>query len=223
MSLISVDQAAQALGVSARRVRALIGVNQLPAIRVGRTWALDQIWLRSYVRRRAGRPVSADNAWALLAQLSGSEAPWIDLFSRSRLKRRVMRPEWLEKALRWSEPRAAVHSWRVLASDLQKFQDFGLVRSGLAARIPELDIVSIDNAVDGYVSLNALARIEKRIQPEKSSDNPNVVLRIPSQPWVLSKAPEAPPAVVAADLLVHPDGRVARAGRKLLHRVAASS
>lgn len=164
--------------------------------------------------------MSADNAWALLAMLNGSEAPWVDVFSRSRLKRRVLNGAWLEKALQFSEPRSMVHSWRVLPSDLPRLQDYGLVRSGLAAPIPGLDIVPMDNALDGYVSSTALAQIEEKLQPAKSPGNPNVVLRVPSQPWVLSQGPVAPPAVVAADLLAHPDSRVGRAGRKLLQKIA---
>lgn len=143
MGLVSVGQAAQALGVSPRRVRALIGSKQLPAVRIGRSWALDRSLLRSH-RRRGGRPMSADNAWALLAMLNGSEAPWVDVFSRSRLKRRVLNGAWLEKALQFSEPRSMVHSWRVLPNELPKLQDYGLVRSGLAAPIPGLDIVPMD-------------------------------------------------------------------------------
>jgi hypothetical protein len=142
------------------------------------------------------------------------------VFSRSRLKRRLLNRDWLEKALESSEPRAAVYSWRILPSDLPKLKDYGLVRSGLAAHIPGVDIVTMDNELDGYVSSKALAQIEKKLQPAKSPDNPNVVLRVPSQSWVLSQGVVAPPAVVAADLLAHPDSRVARAGRKVLQAIA---
>jgi hypothetical protein len=142
------------------------------------------------------------------------------VFSRSRLKRRLLNREWLSKALESSEPRSAIYSWRILPSDLPKLKDYGLVRSGLAAHVPGLDVVPMDDAIDGYVSSKALAQIEKKLRPAKSPDNPNVVLRVPSQPWVLHQGPVAPPAVVAADLSVHPDSRVARAGRKLLQTIA---
>ena len=220
MHLISVDEAAEALGVSPRRVRALIGSERLPAVKLGRSWAVDGSMLRSHGRRRSGRPISADNAWALLALLSGSEAPWADVFSRSRLKRRLLNREWLGRALESSEARSAIYRWRILPSDLPKLKDYGLVQSGLAAQIPGLDIVPMDNAEDGYVSSKALGQIEKKLQPAKSPDNPSVVLRVPSQAWVLSQGPVAPPAVVAADLLAHPDSRVARAGLKLLQTIA---
>ena len=216
---MSVDQAAGVLGVSPRRVRALIGSKRIPAVKLGRSWAVDRSVVLSHGRRRSGRPVSHENAWALLALLSGSQAPWVDAFSRSRLKRRLLSREWLEDALGSSEPRAAVNSWRILPSDLPKLKAYGLVRSGIAAQIPGLDVVPMDNGVDGYVSSKTLAQIEKKLQPAKSPDNPNVVLRVPSQPWVLSQGPVAPPAVVAADLLAHPDSRVARAGRKLLQTI----
>src|SRR3989442_10794560 len=139
MNLMSVDEAALALGVSPRRVRALIGNNRVPALRLGRSWALDRSLLRSHGRRRSGRPIRADNAWAALALLSGSPAPWVDVFSRSRLKRRVLNREWLAKALESSEPRSAIYSWRILPSDLPKLKDYGLVRSGLAGRGPGID------------------------------------------------------------------------------------
>ena len=221
MEPISVAQAALALGVSPRRVRALIGSQRLPAVRLGRrNWALDRKVLRSHGRGRGGRPVSADNAWALLALLSGSGSPWVDAFSRSRLRRRVLNSAWIESALRFSEPRAAIHEWRVLPSDLPKLQEYGIVRSGLAAPIRGLDILSRANELDGYVSAKVLAQIEKKLRPVKSADNPNVILRVPSQPWILSQGRVAPPAVAAADLLAHPDRRVARAGRKLLETLA---
>ena len=220
MDLISVDQAARALGVSPRRVRALIGSNRVPAVRVGRrNWALDRSLLRSH-RRRGGRPISAENAWALLAMLNGSEAPWVDVSARSRLKRRALNRVWVEKALQFSEARSAIHRWRVLPGDLPKLQEYGLVRSSLSAQIPGLDILHMPNELDGYVSSKALAQIEKRFRPAKASDNPNLVLRVPSQSWILSQAPVAPPSVVAADLLGHADSRVARAGRKLFEKIA---
>jgi excisionase family DNA binding protein len=220
MEAISVDQAAEALGVSPRRVRALIGSKRVPAVRIGRSWALDPNLLRPHALRRGGRPVSADNAWALLALLSRAEAPWVDVFSRSRLKRRALNGEWVEKALQFSEPRSAIHSWRVLEADLPKLRDYGLVRSGLAAQVPGLDIVPMRNELDGYVSAKSLGQMEKRFRPAKASENPNVVLRVPSQSWILSQGPAAPPAVIAADLLGHADGRVARAGRRLLEKIA---
>src|ERR1700694_4159122 len=97
MEFISVDQAALALGVSARRVRALIGSNRLPAVRLGRSWALDRSDLRSHGRGGGGRPLSANSACAVLALLSGSQAPWVDVSSRSRLRRRALSREWLEE------------------------------------------------------------------------------------------------------------------------------
>jgi hypothetical protein len=156
----------------------------------------------------------------LLALLSRAEAPWVDVFSRSRLKRRALNGVWVEKALQFSEARSAIHIWRVLEADLPKLRDYGLVRSGLAAQAPGLDIVPMRNELDAYVSAKSLAQMEKRFRPAKASENPNVVLRVPSQSWILSQGPVAPPAVVAADLLGNPDGRVARAGRKLLEKIA---
>ncbi len=215
---MSVGEAAGVLGVNQQRIRALIASGRLPAIKLGREWALDKRLVRPR-ERQGGRPVSAENAWALLALLSNSKAPWIDASSRSRLKRRLLNEASVVNALRFGEPRSIVYRWRVLPRDLPKLSDYGLVRSGLFARIPNLHIVAMDDDVDGYVSSRSLAQIENRHRPLKSPDNPNVVLRVPSNPWVLGQGPDAPAVVVAADLLDHRDSRVARAGRQLLLQI----
>lgn len=57
MKLLNTAQAAEALGVSARRIRAMIDAGTLPAHRIGREYAIEATSLPS-VRTygRAGRP-----------------------------------------------------------------------------------------------------------------------------------------------------------------------
>ncbi len=126
----------------------------------------------------------------------------------------------MEKALSWCEPRSASYSLRFLPNDLPSLLDYGLVRTGLAARIPGVDVVHVADELDGYVRREALTEIKRRFRPLESSTNPNVVLRVPTHAWILHQASVGPPAVVAADLLVNPDGRVVRAGRRLLESIA---
>jgi len=44
----------------------------------------------------------------------------------------------------------------MLQIDLPELQDYGLVRTGLAAQIPGLDMVATGDEVDGYVTSRAL-------------------------------------------------------------------
>ena len=76
---------------------------------------------------------------------------------------------------------------------------------------PELD------GLDGYVSRAGLEAIERDLLPERSSREPNLVLRVPHAggAWILAE-PRAPAPVVAADLLDHDDERVRRSARAVL-------
>ena len=65
--MLSVHDAAERLGVSDRRVRAMIDSGRLRAQRLGRAWMIEPSALGSVDgERSAGRPLNADSAWAEL-------------------------------------------------------------------------------------------------------------------------------------------------------------
>jgi excisionase family DNA binding protein len=223
--VLSVSEAAHDLGVSKRRVRALIEGGKLPAGRVGRNWVMDRQAVVRFAQegRREGRPLSHNNAWALLALLSGERPSWIRNDAVSRLGRSARDPDWLIELLRHSEPRSEVRSYWVPAEDHQSLDRYQLVRSGLSARraARRLDVLPRrEEALDVYASEEVCYAIERRLMPEASEDAPNLIIRIPSRPWVLQSGPEAPLPVVAADLLGHRDPRVRRAAEAALRDVA---
>jgi excisionase family DNA binding protein len=53
-TFLSTKDAAQRLGVSARRVRALIDAERLPAIKVGHTWIINEADLACVAKRKPG-------------------------------------------------------------------------------------------------------------------------------------------------------------------------
>ncbi len=59
MALITTSQAAQQLGVSVRRVQALIKARRLPAERIGRDWLINESNLERVAERKPGRPPKA--------------------------------------------------------------------------------------------------------------------------------------------------------------------
>lgn len=59
MALITTAQAAQQLGVSVRRVQALIKARRLPAEKVGRDWLISESNLERVAERKTGRPPKA--------------------------------------------------------------------------------------------------------------------------------------------------------------------
>lgn len=65
--MLSVHDAAERLGVSDRRVRAMIDSGRLRAQRLGRAWMIEPSALGGVDgERSAGRPLSPDSAWAEL-------------------------------------------------------------------------------------------------------------------------------------------------------------
>lgn len=216
MKELSVAEAAKLLDLSPQRVRAMLQGGGLPGRKIGRIWIVDSDVLQQR-RNTPGRPLSAANAWALLAMLSGDSPDWVDPTERSRLKRRANDPAWLVQALIEGVPRSRVHRWRVLPSDLSKVREiWDLLLSGLSAELPELDVLGGFQGLDVYADEDSIRQIERRFQPDRESANPNLLIRNPTHPWILKQHGQAPRAVVAADLIVNEDPRVARAARQLL-------
>jgi excisionase family DNA binding protein len=54
--LLTVEQAADELGVTTRRVRALIAAERLPARKIGRDWLVQRSDLEPVRQRKPGRP-----------------------------------------------------------------------------------------------------------------------------------------------------------------------
>jgi hypothetical protein len=71
---------------------------------------------------------------------------------------------------------------------------------------------------EAYVAPDAADRLVARYRPDRRADAPNVLIRIVGGPWPFAPGErKAWPAVVAADLLDHPDDdRSVRAARELL-------
>jgi len=58
MKYLTTDQVGDILGVSGRRVRALIKVGRLPAQKFGKAWMIDKKDLQKVAIRKPGRPPS---------------------------------------------------------------------------------------------------------------------------------------------------------------------
>ena len=222
--LLSSVEAAERLGVAPQRVRALIAAGRLPAVRVGNRHVLDAEVVKSFGRRERvpGRPLAAGSAWALLGELSGCP----DVAAPSRRTAYRLRDllaaggDALVGALLRSEARSELHPWRVLPADIAALRgDSRIVASGMSADDPSIDLryqPQIDG-LDGYVSGADLQALERELLPEKSSQAPNLLLRVPRDEgvWILAVS-SAPAPVVAADLLDHDDERVRRSARAAL-------
>lgn len=217
--MVSLAAIAQRSGRSAQNLRRLALKGRIPARRVGRDWQLSLEVVPSLQERgHGGRPLAAGNAWGLLALLSGENAKWVDARIRFRLRRYLEEPQRLLRLLMSSQARSSVRPFWLPADDLPRLaNEPGLVRSGLAAAAaPDFDLFYFEPVFDAYLDERRLESLISRYRPLDNANAPNVWLRVPSHGWVLRNDSSAPMAVVAADLLDHPDQRVRSAGRSAL-------
>lgn len=219
---VSVAQAARALGVSDRRIRALIRADALAAQHVGGRWLVSRADVEQRARRRGrpGRPLGERNAWALVARLSGAEWPALSPWDRSRLKQRLARRSLLSLAdvLR---DRAEPHLFRGDERLLERLRDDpDIVLSGVTAAAEYGVDIRAPGVVEAYVERDRLRDLVYRyaLRPAEIADA-NVVLRAVDESVPQARHGVAPVAAVALDLLESPDDRSRRAGRELARRL----
>lgn len=102
---ISTSQAAERLGISGRRLHALLAEGRIPAQRVGGQWVIDAADLAPYraAARSAGRPLSRRSVWQLIRHGSGVASEAADVPSLSPIERYRL-SQRLERLARSPEP-----------------------------------------------------------------------------------------------------------------------
>jgi|SRR5215211_1145517 len=225
--LLSIPEAAEELELHPSRVRALAAQGTLPAIKIGKRWAVDRVAVARRLRGQhgAGRPFEPQNAWAILFLAAGDEPDWLGPKALWRLRRAVSL-EGLKALAPRLEGRAQQRAFRTHPGELAHLlADPGLVRSGIsAAGSYSLDLVSGAEA-DGYLADGRLSKFQEAHALEPAAIGAgNVLLRVvPDSAWHLdSRGGVAPAAAVALDLLGATDARSQRASQRLLKRLKAA-
>jgi excisionase family DNA binding protein len=93
-TLLSVNEAAERLGISRAAIRQQITAGRLPAVKRGRSWWLDERAVERNARQGAlpGRPLSPRMAWAIILLASGEA---------ERAKRLVERERYASRMRAW--------------------------------------------------------------------------------------------------------------------------
>jgi excisionase family DNA binding protein len=208
---VSVREAADALGVSDRRVRQLIEAGRIRARRVGSQWLVDGASLPGFARR--SRPFSPAEAWLLLAM---EHAP------PGRPGRWTQRRDRLRSD---PSPASLLASWAAARGDRLLFttreprgvlEDPAVVRSGVSD--PRSGISATDLA-EGYVHRDDLDAVRRRHLLRPAAGRPDVILHVVA---ALPAAP-VPSLVLAADLAEHDGPReLARAEELIAQAVRAA-
>ena len=161
--LIGTGEAAQRLGVSPRRLRALIAEDRVRARWVGRQWLVDEADLLSVLVRPPLRPLGPRLSSALLAALSGQEPSGLSSGERRRLRAHLDRlagedePAPLLSA--WLRGRAEIVRLHTPASEMPAVAaDPRLLASGISD--PRTNLSS-GHEFEGWVHREDLASVCK--------------------------------------------------------------
>ncbi|MEV4875593.1 type IV toxin-antitoxin system AbiEi family antitoxin [Streptomyces cyaneofuscatus] len=240
MDFMSVRQAAQSLGVDDSRVRQLLHDGRLQGSRVGGRWIVEagSVHDRKSAPPEPGRPLSARNAWGALSILSGCRPAGLSDSERSRLHKRLRNlaahgdvpTERLQKLL---AARAEVRRYRAHRSVLQPLlDDADVVRAGASAA-PRVgaDYVAPGRA-EIYVHPERIGKLEAAFGLVLDAHGGNLLVRVPpasAWPFLVSaqqaadEGVDAPPSVIAADLLDAKEDRALVAAAGILKPLLASS
>ena len=214
---LQVAEAAQELDLSVQRIRALLASGVLRGDKVAGRWFVDAESIERWRHRRdaRGRPLSANNAWAVLFAFSGREPDWLSPWDKSRLGKRLAE-DWRCLIPRLQN-RAEVRTFYVHPSQISRMSsDRRLVLGGISAGKSGGSKVIGHDELEAYVRESDLARVISRYKLAKSG-RPNVVLHVVSGRWPFRQgARSAPPAVVAMDLIESGDPRSMREGKSLM-------
>jgi excisionase family DNA binding protein len=204
---VSVAEAADILEVSPRRVRQLIDAGRVQARQVGGQWLVEAASLPSGPHR--ARPMAADVAWAVLADLAPEHYAPQDAYRwRQRRNRLVHDPEPERLLASWvaSRGRRLLFESRASAGLLE---DDRVVPSGLSD--PRSEIAAGD-VVEGYVRDSELDAVRRQYLLRPGGHGSRVVLHIADE---LPQRP-VPPLVLAADLAEHDEPRALNRARELI-------
>jgi excisionase family DNA binding protein len=219
--LVSPTAAAERLGVTPRRVYALIHDGRLRARRLGGRLLVDRddVDARLAGGSTAGRPFSPRRAWAMILLAAGEDPAGVDAPTRSRL-RRLLRERDL-----WSMRAKLVHraerrSLRAHSSDVAKLEaEPGVVRTGARfAAEAGLGLIAPDAPLEIYVDRATADRLiaQYRLTP---SPRPNVVLRVvPDEVRAWLHGSLAPLPAVALDVADDPEARAQDVAQEALSR-----
>jgi excisionase family DNA binding protein len=219
--VMSVSDAAEALGVEERAVRLMASSGEIDAIKRGRAWWIDRRAVERRLRHQPGRgrPLSAPMAWSVLLLASGAPEP-------DGLAQGDHHPS---RARRW----LASHPLNEYAPRLRaraKRESFAAHPSELARLASRQDVMPTGISAASVVGIHGGAGDVELYAPAgrrdalvaahalEPGDGPVLIRWVPDDLWPAVDADVAPRAAVLVDLLEHDDPRARREASRALEK-----
>ncbi len=215
---MTVTEVAERLGITRRAVTYLLDDGSITGRRLtSGTWIIDAdaVSRWEYIGQRGkGRPLNTSTAWAVLWELSGLDAEWLERTTRFRLRDRI-RGYDAPGLARAVAKRTVAHRYR--AANAARAAD-GLIATGRAAADSlEMGLIRDRSRVSGYVregTADAWADSHFMLRDSTGHD----VIYDNTLP-IRYEADEMPSAVVAADLARSTDTRERSAALRALEQM----
>ncbi len=214
----TVTEAAERLGITRRAVTYLLDDGSLTGRRlINGTWLVDADSVSRWEQigqRGKGRPLNTATAWAVLWELSGLDAEWLERTTRFRLRDRIRGYDAAGLA-RAVAKRTVAHRYR--AANAERAAE-GLIATGRAvADVLGMGLIRDESRVAGYVrdgTADAWADSHFMLSDSTGQD----VIYDNTLP-IRYDADEMPSAVVAADLARSTDTRERSAALRALEQM----
>ena len=210
-------EAAERLGVSPQRVRALWHEGALLGQIMANRLLLDRASVLDLAERDrpATRPLSARNAWTLLLMLAGEPSPWASASELSRLRRLLATREERALAVLVRARARMARVQGVAGAGGYVLRDEHVVAAGASLAHRWTDLV-VEGVTEVYATETFARTLTDRLRLWPDPQGPIVVHAVPDDLGDLLKdRAEMPAPVVAVDLLDSGDPRSHRAGQAL--------
>lgn len=217
MSLLTVSDAAERLGVSTRQVQHLVAGGTLRQLARG---VVDQTSVERLIvvrGRSHTRAWSEATAWGAVALLSGATATWMGPSQRARLKARL-RTMTAAEVVERARDRAEVTRYAGHASTAPRLRTELIETAGAAAALGLADAGSID----GYLAASAKSATVARHGLRRDEEGRFTLRATGMELAVVADLAERSLVLVALDLAESLDVRESRAGRDVLESALAS-
>ncbi|WP_370944510.1 helix-turn-helix domain-containing protein [Amycolatopsis sp. cg5] len=236
MTHLSVQEAADSLGVHPSRVRSLLSAGQLAGRRIGSVWVVNTAALerrRAAVAGMRGRSLSTRVSWAAGALLDGQATPWLKSSERSRLRTRLSHHDQEEAQIFrwWLQSRASMTRFRISKTDITELlSNQDVVMGGISGASAYSAGIGHGTEAEIYVThTKARQLVDEFFLLEDPQGNLVIHKVDDTEQWHLVTARTiegvsvTPRLVVAVDLLESEDTRSRTAGATLLRRTLADT
>jgi excisionase family DNA binding protein len=223
-SLLSVDEAAERLGVSPAAVRQQISAGRLRAVKRARSWWLDEraVQRSARIRARPGRPLSPEMAWAIILLASGHADNADRLAGRERYLSRMrawLQSHPLSEQAAQLRMRASGEDFACHPAELKRLVERSDV---LATGISAGDVIGLigkASGVEAYAPAGHRDAITKEHALALAADGPVRLHWVPDELWPRLQSHgerRAPRAAILLDLLESDDPRARREAARAL-------